>query len=397
MNKSKKFHIEIHYALLCSLLFISIPAIGKLEVSEAVKLPQITESSMIVDSLWLADKNLLLISMHGSPPEVLIYNVDFENKTLTLDSRQNFAGFAPVFLRNRDFIFAFTYKAPSLGAKAVLYALNDDVRFRPLYTFEQDIKNVAATLQSNFVATIDYAVAQQKNILVTPRLKLFNTTKDGTTGALVRRGKAIGVINMNELMSLVPNMRSQAIGKINALAMSPLARSQNGDAYNRVIALSHTAGTKHNVHIWYFPSFENDFNNGQGHMIMPVNREINNLVFSPRTFGRILAINKLSGKIMVMQFDLSKKLLKQAVVLDTEKPKPGHATQIAAQFDEIDSVIAGLNESLFLFEKGQQGYGKADIQPADLKLGEFISKIEVSGNRFIVIGTQGSVQFGTTR
>lgn len=355
----------------------------KFSVSEATQLLELkSQKSLAVDALWLADKNLLIISKQGSPPEALVYNIDFAERSASLIGRQSFEGFAPMLMKNRDFVLAFKVFSPNNASPAELFRIDNAGSFQSLHIFaNQDVKNIAATEKSNFVATIDYAQAKG-DAFKTARLKLFTTSASQLT--LKREGGALGVMNM----------RQNQMGRVTALAMSPMGRVGNAP-YNRALALFHSAGTNHALHVWYFPSIKEDFTLGRGHRAIPMSVPFDTLEFSPNTPGLLLAANKARGELYLLQFDFDQKALTKIQALPLEKSKAGPAFNIAARFGKNDAIIVGAGNSVILYQKDKDGnYEKVDVQPADLEDEEYFSKIDVSDDRFIIVGTKGSVQFG---
>lgn len=395
--------MKIFY-IITLLELLSFPALSGINLDQTSSLEEIDPDSLIVDALLPQHSSTLFISKHGKNPEALTYQLDWFEYVCTLQNRQKFSGFAPLFLENRDGIFAFKYLAPHTQEKAQLYAWEQDKSFRLFHTFENDSKNIATTLASNFIATIDYPPTDPVKVpLSLARLKLWNTmlTPDGFG---LQEKANVKITNQKQIVKeQQPSQNSldftNIFGRVTALAMSPLGRIKNPGqpdiAANRMIAVAHSLGTINRLHVWYFPDLTNDFTKSQGHFPMTWEYPIDTIVFSPNTFGLMLLTNKQEGKIWVLKVEYPKK---SSVLYELmlEKALLPNATHIQAVFGPHDEILAGINQSLYLFKKNEDGsYHQADVQPVkDFAINEPFSKILNSGPSFLAIGIKGHVQFG---
>lgn len=369
-------------------ILAALPGISAIELGDVKSIEHIKSSSAIVDALWLPESNMFLVSSQGTNPEVLIYDTRLPTRW-RLWKRQIFKSFAPTFLRMRDAVFAFKPYDP-LTKSASLFRLNDDASFQLVHNFAQDIKNIAATAQSNFIATIDYA--ESANIpFAIPRLKLFNVTKKVKDLVVARQGNAIGFVNLN-LGPLSRASRAAIVGSVSSLTMSPLARTEALPG-NRLMGFVHTTTRSRTLHLWYFPSIETDFNNGKGHITIPINGDFEGLEFSPTNFGVLALTNRRLGQVLVIKLDVLGKKLVSSQLLQTEMPDNNF---FAAKFGKDDAIVAAVNKSIYLFDKDKNGkYEKTDLQIASLTNDEKFSNIFVDKNEFTGVGTKGSVQLAT--
>lgn len=391
----------MHYFTLQALLvtmLLCISAASELLIKDATVLEEVDRSKdIVVDGLWSQNSNTLFISKAGARSETLGYDVTFENQSVRLVHQQRFEKSAPILIESRDYVMALRTAGRDLPA--VLFRLNKaNNRFENYFAFRHNIQTIASTRQSNFVATINYQRHEDFPALA-PALRLFTTAQTELTQA----SKAIGIAPIKappqrgELKKSNPSVTVSGI--VTAIAMSPLKRERDGnkEPHNRVVALAHSMPSSHSLHLWYFPSIESDFNNAQGHIVIPFNNSIDTVVFSPNTFGLVLVTNKTLGKVWVLKLDLKEKAITKLNELTIEKSLSNRATHVAAAFGPNDEIVLGINQTLYLFKARRDGiYRQADIQPVrdEIIAGEHFSAIVTKNKTFIAVGTRGGLQFG---
>lgn len=374
--------------------------VSELILSTTKRLAEISNNDTVIDALYEHSSQRLFLSKQGDIGDksvILSYQVDFDHNFLGLKNRQEFDQDDASLIKNRDGIFAFFPYSVVGNVPGNLQKLEND-NFVPFYDLGR-IKvfpnHLKTTLNSNFIASVDFPEAP----LSLARVRISTIDNDINSPSKLKLQAYTNI--QNQRQSDASGQLSNIFGEITAMAMSPMARikdpnTNNDIPANRLIGVAHSIANEHKLHLWYFPSIQNDFVNSKGHKVFVLNDKIDNIVFSPTTFGLVMASHKNEGRITVMRMDWQQKerLLDDTLGLESSTDKSSDPTALI--FGPKDEIIAAINHSLYLFTVAADGkYTQKDVERINFMPDEKCIKILNHENNFIAVGSKGSIQMGS--